>query len=101
MTDFSVSPHVVANNGRLTVKGQLQYYYYKWRDYSNQTIYIIFRQKGSDTWYWIVKAKTNSSGRFSAAFKDSVGSATWSAEFEGNAGHLSTAPPGVYVRVKG
>ena len=79
----------------------MQYYYSKWRDYANQTIYIIFRQKGSSTWYWIVKAKTNSSGHFSATFKDSVGSATWSAEFEGNSSHLSTAPPGVYVRVSG
>lgn len=102
ITGFSVSPHVVANNGQLTVRGQLQFYSdYKWRDYANQTIYVIFRQKGSSTWYWIVKAKTNSSGHFSATFKDSVGSATWSAEFEGNSSHLSTAPPGVYVRVSG
>ncbi|MGD0704199.1 MAG: hypothetical protein ABSA02_30485 [Trebonia sp.] len=101
ITGLSVSPHVVASNGRLTVKGQLQYYYSKWRDYANQTIYIIFRQKGSSTWYWIVKAKTNSSGHFSATFKDSVGSATWSAEFEGNSTHLAASPPGVYVRVSG
>ena len=102
VTGFSVSPHVVGANGRITVKGQLQYYSdYKWRDYANQTIYVIFRQKGSSTWYWIVKAKTNASGHFSATFKDSVGSATWSAEFEGNSSHLSTAPPGVYVRVSG
>jgi len=99
---LSVSPDVVGGNGRLTVKGQLQYYAdYKWHDYANQTMYIIFRQKGSGTWYWIVKAKTNSSGHFSATLDDSVGSATWSAEFEGNSTHLATAPPGVYVRVRG
>jgi hypothetical protein len=101
ITGLSVSPHVVASNGRLTVEGQLQYYYSKWRDYPNQTIYIIFRQKGSSTWYWIVKAKTNSSGHFSATFRDSVGSATWSAEFDGNSSHLATGPAGVYVRVSG
>ena len=102
VTGFSVSPHVVGSNGQLTVKGQLQFYSdYTWHDYASQTIYVIFRQKGSSTWYWIVKAKTSSSGRFSATFKDSPGSATWSAEFEGNSSHLSTAPPGVYVRVSG
>jgi len=100
ITGFSVSPHVVANNGALTVKGQLQQYYsYKWHGYAGQTVYIIFRQEGSDTWYWIVKAKTNSAGHFAASFADSVGSATWSAEFDGNATHLATSPPGVYVRV--
>jgi hypothetical protein len=101
ITGFSVSPHVVASNGKLTVKGQLQYYYGKWHDYADQTIYIIFRPEGGSTWYWIVKAKTNSSGHFSAAFKDTVGSATWSAEFDGNATHLATGPAGVYVRVTG
>ena len=101
ISGFSVSPHVVAKNGKLTVTGQLQYYNSKWRDYANQTVYIIFRQQGSSTWYWIVKAKTNSSGHFSATFKDSVGSATWSAEFDGNSNHLATSPAGVYVRVSG
>ena len=38
---LSVSPHVVAKNGRLTVKGQLQFYSdYKWRDYGSQTVSI-------------------------------------------------------------
>ena len=102
ITDFGVSPHVIANNGRLTVKGQLQYYSDgKWRDYANQTVYIIFRQHGSNTWYWIVKARSNSAGHFSATFADSVGSATWSAQFDGNSTHLATAPSGVYVRVSG
>jgi hypothetical protein len=100
ITGLSVSPHVVANNGRLTVKGQLQFYSdFKWRDYGSQTVSIIFRRKGSGTWYWIVKAKTNSSGHFSATVKDEFGSATWSAQFNGNASHLATAPAGVYVRV--
>jgi hypothetical protein len=100
ITGLSVSPHVVAGNGRLTVKGQLQFYSdSRWHDYANQTVSIIARKKGSATWYLIVKAKTNASGRFSATVKDESGSATWSAQFNGNASHLSTAPAGVYVRV--
>jgi hypothetical protein len=100
ITAFSVSPHVVSNGGKLTVKGQLQYYYRTWHDYAKQLIYIILRQKGSSTWYWIVKVKTNSTGRFSATFNDDAGSATWAALFEGNSTHLSAGTPGVYVRVK-
>jgi hypothetical protein len=98
---LSVSPQVVANNGKVTVKGQLQFYSdYKWRDYGSQTVQVIFRQQGSSIWYWIVKVKTNSSGHFSATVKDQFGSATWSAQFNGNGNHLATAPAGVYVRVR-
>lgn len=100
ITAFSVSPHVVSNGGKLTIKGQLQYFYSTWHDYAKQLIYIILRQQGSSTWYWIVKMKTNSTGHFSATVKDDVGSATWAALFEGNSTHLSGGPPGIYVRVK-
>jgi hypothetical protein len=98
---LSVSPHVVGKNGRLTVKGRLEYYDSGWRALPKQTVYIVFRQKGASTWYWIVTAKTNASGYFAATVKDSVGSATWSAEFEGDGTHLATSPPGIYVRVSG
>ena len=102
ITNFSVSPHVVAKNGNITVTGQLQYYYnYKWHSYGGQVIYIIFRQVNTSTWHWIVKVTTNSTGHFSARFADVVGSASWSAQFNGNSRHLAASPPAVYVRVKG
>jgi hypothetical protein len=98
ITSFSVSPHVVANGGRLTVKGQLQYYYSKWRAFRGQQVLIILRPQGSSTWYWIVKARTNSTGHFSATFTDPV-SATWSAEYEGNSTHLAAVAAMIYVRL--
>jgi hypothetical protein len=101
ITGLKVSPTVVNPGGNVTVKGQLQYYYGGWRDFKNQVIYIVFRQKGSSTWYWVVKAKTNASGQFTATVKDWAGSSTWSAAYDGSSTHLSTSPAGVYVRVRG
>ena len=65
---------------------------------------IYLHPKGSNpTWYWIYKVKTNAKGQFSLTFKDPV-SATWQVGFAGNnsngVGHLSTASPEVYVRLK-
>jgi hypothetical protein len=102
--DSKVSPTVVNAGGKLTVKGTLQYYYSGWHNYSGQTIVIYLHPKGSNpNWYWLVKVKTNSKGQYSATFKDPV-SATWQAVFEGNnsngVGHLASASPEVYVRLK-
>jgi hypothetical protein len=103
ITSFKVSPTTVNAGGKLTVKGTLQYYYYGWRNYSGQTIWINLRPKGSSIWYWMVKVKTNSKGQFSATFQDPI-SATWEAQFDGNnsngVGHLSYGSPEVYVRLK-
>ena len=103
ITGYKVSPSVVNAGGKLTIKGTLQYYYSGWHNYSGQTIWIYLRPKGSSTWYWMVKVKTNSKGQFTATFKDPV-SATWEADFEGNnsngVGHLAAASPDVYVRLK-
>jgi hypothetical protein len=103
ITNFSVAPRVVAKSAKVTVKGQLQYYAnYAWHSYGGQVVEILFRQANTSTWYWIVKVKTNSAGQFSAAVPVAgIGSATWTAQFNGNSTHLATAPPGVYVRVTG
>ncbi len=100
ITSFSVSARVVNAGHDLTVKGQLQYWYRGWHDYRNQQILIVLRPKGSSTWYWIVKVKTNASGHFSATFKDPI-SATWGASYEGNSTHLSAGSATVYVRLRG
>lgn len=98
-----VSPTVVNAGGKLTVSGTLQYYNSGWRSYSGQTISIDLRPKGSSTWYWLVRVKTNSKGQFTATFTDPI-SATWQAVFAGNGsngvGHLSAGSPQVYVRLK-
>jgi hypothetical protein len=102
ITALKVSPTVVNAGGKLTIAGTLQNYYSGWHNYSGQIIYIDFHPKGSNPWYWLLKVKTNSKGRFSATFKDPV-SATWQAVFSGNnngGGHLSAGSAEVYVRLK-
>jgi hypothetical protein len=103
ITGFSVSPTSVSPNGKITARGQLQYWNNKaWHDYSGQTVLIIFKgtRYCSATWCWIVKAKTNSSGKFSVTFSDFVGSTNWAADFEGNSTHLAAGSPNtVYVRI--
>jgi len=100
ITSFSVSARVVNAGHDLTVKGQLQYWNGGWHDYRNQQILIVLRPKGSSTWYWIVKVKTNASGHFSATFVDPV-SATWEAVYDGNSTHLSAGSTTIYVRLRG
>jgi hypothetical protein len=98
ITGFSVSPAAVHKDGKLTVKGQLEYYSGKWRGYAGQRVYIILRGAGCGDWCYIVFASTDSNGRFTASFADPE-SATWSAEFFGNATHLATLASLVYVKV--
>lgn len=100
ITSFSVSARVVSARHDLTVKGQLQYWYAGWHNYKNQQILILLRPKGSSTWYWIVKVRTNASGHFSATFVDPV-SATWGAYYDGNSTHLSAGSATIYVRLRG
>jgi hypothetical protein len=100
ITNFSVTPHTVAMNGNITVKGTLQYFFNaKWHAYAGQTIYIIFRQLNSSKWFLMTTVKTNSAGNFSTSFADVVGSATWAAQFNGNSTHLAYGMPGIYIRV--
>jgi hypothetical protein len=101
ITAFSVSPTVVPKGGKLTARGQLQYYYRGWRNFGGQQVLIILSLNGKGgPWYWLVKVRTNSTGHFSATFKDPV-SATWSAEYEGNSTHLAAGAATIYVRLKG
>jgi hypothetical protein len=97
ITGFSVSPPTVHKDGKLTVKGQLEYHSGTWRGYAGQRVYIILRGAGCSDWCYIVVAGTDSSGRFSASFADPE-SATWSAEFFGDSAHLATLAPLIYVR---
>lgn len=99
---FSVSPHAVNQNQRITVKGQLQYYArHRWHYYAHRIVYIVYRLKGSSAWHPAVMVKTNGTGHFTARVKDWVGLATWTAQFNGNRKHLATRHRGVYVRVRG
>jgi hypothetical protein len=99
ITGLSVSPATVSKNGKITVKGTLQYYFSGWHNYGSQTILIVLQPSGGTAWFWIVKVKTNSKGQFSATFADPV-TAHWGAYFDGNSSHLSVQAGNVYVRVR-
>lgn len=99
ITGLSVSPTTVSRNGKVTVKGTLQYYNSGWRNYAGQTILIVLEPAGGSTWYWIVKVHTNSRGQFAATVADPV-TAHWGAYFDGNSTHLSVQAGNTYVRVR-
>jgi len=93
-----VSPGTVHRGGKLTVSGRLQYYYGGWRNFARQQVLIILKPKGSKAWYWMVKVNTNASGYFTSTFTDPV-SASWSADYNGNATHFASGGAVFYVPV--
>jgi hypothetical protein len=97
---FAVSPHKVRKGGKLTVRGQLQYFDNgKWRPNAKQTVLIILRPQGSRTWYWIAKVTTNAKGAFTATFTDPV-TAVWSAEYLGSSTQLAAVAASIAVPLK-
>ena len=93
-----VSPGTVHKGGKLTVSGRLQTYNGGWRNFARQQILIILKPKGSTVWYWMVKVNTNASGYFTSTFTDPV-SATWSADYNGNATHFASGAAVYYVPI--
>jgi hypothetical protein len=98
ITGFGASPRTVPAYGKLTIRGQLEYYSGTWRGYAGQQVYIILRGAHCSQWCYIARAGTDSAGWFSATFTDPE-SATWSAEFFGDSAHLATLAPLTYVTV--
>jgi hypothetical protein len=64
--DGNASPEPVRKGRTITVKGTLQHYTSSaWRAYADQKVKILFRPKGSTTWYDMGNATTRSNGSFS------------------------------------
>ena len=93
-----VSPSAVRRHGKITVSGRLQTYNRKWRNLAGQQVLIVLKPKGSKLWYWIRKVRTSPSGHFTKTFTD-PGSATWSADYEGNARHFACGGATHFVKV--
>ena len=93
-----VSPGTVHKGGKLPVSGRLQTYNGGWRNFARQQIMVILKPKGSTIWYWMVKVNTNASGYFTSTFTDPV-SATWSADYNGNATHFASGAAVYYVPI--
>ena len=96
---FAATPHIVKRNGKITVSGRLEVLGRSWQSYAGQSVDIIFRPAGSKLWYAAYWVKTNSTGRFSKTFTDKFGTATWSADYNGNSTHLVSGAATVRVRV--
>ncbi|MCT9008146.1 hypothetical protein [Streptomyces rhizosphaerihabitans] len=69
ITGGNASPEPVTKGRTLTVAGTLQHYTSSaWRAYSGQKVKILFRPRGSSTWYDEGDTTTRSNGSFSKAF---------------------------------
>ena len=60
----------------------------------------LIYSKNDKTWYSYEWLKTNSKGYFAKTFADTIGTAYWSANYDGNATHLVTGAPVVKVTVR-
>ncbi|MFF4040904.1 hypothetical protein [Streptomyces sp. NPDC001816] len=66
ITGGNASPEPVHKGRTLTYKGKLQYYSSgAWKAYGGQKVKILFRPKGSSSWYDMGNATTRSDGTFS------------------------------------
>lgn len=100
ITGGNASPEPVRKGRTLTYKGKLQYYSSgAWKAYGGQKVKILFRPKGSSSWYDMGNATTRSDGTFSkgsTASKDG----TWVAVLlYPNSTHLVSAGYEDYVDV--
>ena len=85
-----VPAYLASRSKKVTISGTLQYRGSKWRGYAHQRVLLIYSMNNK-TWYAYQWVRTNSTGAFSLTFADSVGTAYWSANYNGNA---RTSSPG-------
>lgn len=98
--DGNASPEPVAKGRTITVKGKLQKYTSSaWHAYGSQTVKVLFRPKGSTTWYDMGNTTTRSDGTFSRGYT-AQRDGTWVAELlYPDSTHLASAGREDYVDV--
>ncbi|MET9406755.1 hypothetical protein ABZX90_13495 [Streptomyces sp. NPDC002935] len=101
ITDANASPEPVTKGRTITVQGTLQHYTSSaWRTYSSQKVKILFRPKGSSTWYDKGDTTTRSNGSFSKGFTAQT-DGTWVAVLlYPNSTHLVSSGREDYVDVR-
>jgi hypothetical protein len=62
-------------------------------------VVLAYRPKGSATWYWVVKGRADSRGRYKLATK-AYGDGTWAAYLDADSAHSYSETRQVYVRVR-
>ncbi|MGW9129340.1 hypothetical protein [Streptomyces sp. NPDC055681] len=100
ITDGNASPEPVHKGRTITYKGKLQKYTSgAWKAYADQKVKILFRPKGSSTWYDMGNTYTRSDGTFSKGFTASK-DGTWVAVLlYPNSTHLVSSGREDYVDV--
>ncbi|MFC0037875.1 hypothetical protein [Actinomadura rayongensis] len=67
---WKASRHKIRKGSRVTFHGMLlQKSGTSWTPLKHQRVYIIGRMRGSKTWYWYARPKTNGKGVFKARFR--------------------------------
>jgi hypothetical protein len=94
-------------NRKLTIHGTLQYQGpARWRAYAAQRVLLIYctgsaaHCNNNNNWFAYQWVRTNSLGNFSLTFFDTIGTAFWSANYNGNATHMAAGAPEIKVTVK-
>ncbi|MDX2812045.1 hypothetical protein PV410_05655 [Streptomyces sp. PA03-5A] len=100
IVSFDMTPNSPRVGGALKARGTLQYQSGgKWKAYKGGKVVIVFRPKGESTWYWTVKGRTDSSGRFSLNTK-AYGDGTWGAYLEADSTHFYSESKTEYVNAR-
>jgi hypothetical protein len=101
VTGANASPEPVTKGRTITVVGTLQHYTSSaWKAYSGQKVKILFRPKGSGTWYDKGDTTTRSNGSFSKGFT-AQSDGTWVAVLlHPNSTHLVSSGREDYVDVR-
>lgn len=100
IVSFDMTPNSPRVGGALKARGTLQYKSgSKWKAYKGGKVVIVFRPKGKSTWYWTVKGRTDSAGRFSLKTK-AYGDGTWAAYLEADSKHFYSESKTEYVNAR-
>ncbi|WP_328450357.1 hypothetical protein OG780_20805 [Streptomyces sp. NBC_00386] len=100
ITDGNAAPEPVRKGRTITYKGKLQHYTSGvWKAYAGQAVKILFKPKGSSSWYDMGNATTRTDGTFSRGFTASK-DGTWVAVLlYPNSTHLVSSGREDYVDV--
>ncbi|MFI0964237.1 hypothetical protein ACH4S8_22910 [Streptomyces sp. NPDC021080] len=100
ITDGNAAPEPVRKGRTITYKGKLQHYTSGvWKAYAGRTVKILFKPKGSSSWYDMGNATTRTDGTFSKGFTASK-DGTWVAVLlYPNSTHLASSGREDYVDV--
>ncbi|GAA1359058.1 hypothetical protein [Streptomyces beijiangensis] len=100
ITSFSTTPSRPYKNATLTATGTLtQLTGGKWKAQKGARVVLVYKPKGDSQWYWVVKATTNSAGRFTLKSK-AYGDGTWGVYYEADSKHFYSESNSRYVDVR-